>query len=110
LLATAPFDDLRDGKRALSEAVRACELAEYQKWLPLCSLAAAHAELGQFDEASKWIQKSMELVTDDQREWLVQQQQDIAAGKPLRMKAGSADSLKVTEPETSEAGQSETDK
>lgn len=51
LLATAPDDALRDGRRALSLARRAQQLSGQDVPQILDALAAAHAELGEFDKA-----------------------------------------------------------
>ena len=49
LLATAPDSNIRDGKRAVEHALRAVELGENGAWLD--TLAAAHAECGDFEAA-----------------------------------------------------------
>lgn len=50
-LATAPKAELRDGRRALTHATKSCELTQFKNPYSLSTLAAAHAELGEFDEA-----------------------------------------------------------
>ena len=57
LLATAPKAKLRDGKKAVDYAKRACELTDWQDAYCLGTLAAAYAEVGNFDEAVKWERK-----------------------------------------------------
>ena len=52
LLATAPEDKLRDGKRAVTLATQACELTDYKEDYILSTLAAAYAETGDFDNAA----------------------------------------------------------
>jgi tetratricopeptide (TPR) repeat protein len=51
ILATAPGPGIRDGGRALSLASHAVDLTGRQDAVSLDTLAAAHAELGQFDAA-----------------------------------------------------------
>lgn len=51
LLATAPDARVRDGARALSLARHAVELTRRQDSVSLDTLAAAHAEVGEFDAA-----------------------------------------------------------
>ena len=51
ILATAPEPRIRDGARALSLASHAVDLTDRQDVVSLDTLAAAHAELGQFDAA-----------------------------------------------------------
>jgi tetratricopeptide (TPR) repeat protein len=57
LLATCPKPDCRDGKRALELAQRGVSLGESS--LALRALAAAYAEVGNFDEAIKTQKKAM---------------------------------------------------
>ena len=57
LLAACPDAKVRDGKKALEVARRAHELA--QGPTELAALAAAHAELGEFDQAVEWQTKAI---------------------------------------------------
>jgi len=57
LLATAPKSKLRDGQKAVEYAKRACELDSWKNPYYLGTLAAANAEIGNFDEAVKWERK-----------------------------------------------------
>jgi tetratricopeptide (TPR) repeat protein len=63
ILATCPDAGLRDGKRAVKLATRACELAGWKDANDLENLAAAHAECGRFAEAVKWQARAIELGT-----------------------------------------------
>jgi tetratricopeptide (TPR) repeat protein len=51
IMATCPNEQLRDGQRAVAFATRACELSKWKTAGYLCTLAAAHAECGNFPEA-----------------------------------------------------------
>lgn len=60
-LATSPVDKLRDGKRAIEMATKACELTDYKAAHILSTLAASYAEAGDFDKAIEWSRKAIEL-------------------------------------------------
>ncbi len=68
LLSTSPLDTIRNGKRALELATKASELSEYKKAYILSTLAAAYAELGEFDKAIEWSQKSVDTAEQDDEE------------------------------------------
>ncbi len=63
LLATSPTDDLRNGEVALEHAHRAVDLDRNASYLD--TLAAAYAELGQFDDAISVQQQALDLAEDD---------------------------------------------
>ena len=56
---------VRNGRRALECATRACELTEWQTPGFVDTLAAAHAETGNFADAEKWAERAVELADDD---------------------------------------------
>ncbi len=62
VLATSPDDKLRDGARALKLATKAAEASGYETPHILSTLAAAYAETGDYENAAKWSQKSVELA------------------------------------------------
>lgn len=65
LLATSPEASVRNGKKALEYGLKACELTWYKEAHILSTLAAAYAELGQFDKARDWSSKSILLGEKD---------------------------------------------
>ncbi|MDR3109983.1 MAG: tetratricopeptide repeat protein [Planctomycetaceae bacterium] len=88
LLSTSPDDKLRDGKRALELALKACELSNFGEAYILSTLAAAYAELGDFDKALEWSQKSVDLSEkedDEERiEALKKELESYKNKKPVR--------------------------
>lgn len=66
LLATAREGDVRDGKRSLELASRLPEGGD-DPWLRRDTLAAAHAELGAFEEARALAQAALERAPEELR-------------------------------------------
>jgi tetratricopeptide (TPR) repeat protein len=62
VLATSPDDAVRNGKRSLELSLKAAELTEYKQAHILSTLAASYAEIGDFENALKWSEKSVELA------------------------------------------------
>lgn len=86
LLATSPEDEVRDGKRAIELATKACELTEYKQSHILSTLAAAYAETGDFETARKWSQQAVDMNDPEHGEQLKQELASYEANKPWREK------------------------
>ncbi len=84
LLATAGKDTVRDPSRSLGLAKEACAISEYQQWNALDTLAAAHAENGQYDEAKQWLATALEKAPEKERPRLQSHMDLVMAGKPIR--------------------------
>lgn len=89
LFATHPDPDLRDGARALELARHALRLATGRKPLAMATLAAAHAELGDFTAAVSHAERALELAeAADQTGWAAEIREslpDYRAGRPRRV-------------------------
>jgi len=86
--ATYLAAELRNGPEAIENATKACELTNWQSPEYVDTLAAAYAEVGDFDSAIKWQKKAIELLTDEQRslyrpdfEWRLKRYE---SGQPAR--------------------------
>lgn len=84
ILATASKDEVRQPEKALDLAKKACGLSEYKQWNTLDTLAAAHAENGQFDDAKQWIATALELAPEKEKARLQKHSDLISAGMPVR--------------------------
>lgn len=87
VLSTSPKDEVRDGKRAIELATKACEVTNYEMPHIISTLAAAYAETGDFESAIKWSKKCVEIGVEklpEQIEQLRDELKHYEEGKPFR--------------------------
>ncbi|NBV44780.1 MAG: tetratricopeptide repeat protein [Planctomycetia bacterium] len=77
LLATSPDDAIRDGRKAIGIATKACERTAWKESHILSTLAAAYAETGDFATARRYSRQAVDL--DDTPEEVRQQLRDELA-------------------------------
>ena len=66
-LATCPKPALRDGRRAVDFARKACEISDWKAAIALDTLAAACAEAGDFPQAVEWEAKYLKTALCPER-------------------------------------------
>ena len=64
ILASAPLSEHRNGEQAVEMATKACELTDWKQADFLATLAAAHAETGNFADAIHWQKRAIELAPE----------------------------------------------
>lgn len=89
VMATAPDAKLRNGKRAVELATKACELTQWKNGSYVDTLAAAYAEAGDFAEAVRRQQQALANPEFDQSEGKNARNRLALykAGKPNRLRA-----------------------
>lgn len=89
LRATAPVDEVRNGQLAVKLIEPLNQETKFANWDYLWVLAAAHAELGQFEEAKKRIGEAKVLAPEDQKELLNKAEKLFEMNQPYRDQAAS---------------------
>lgn len=84
LLATCPNEQVRNGSKAVAHAIRACEMSQWKETGSLDTLAAAHAEAGDFAAAIRRQSEAIELAPAQARTELQLRLDLYQAGKPYR--------------------------
>ncbi|MCF0234267.1 MAG: tetratricopeptide repeat protein [Thermoguttaceae bacterium] len=87
LLSTCPVDSIRNGEKALEYGLLAAEKTFYAAPHILSTLAAAYAELGDFENARKWSAKAVEIGEKEKYESLdslKNEQKSYLENKPWR--------------------------
>lgn len=91
VLATSPEEGVRDGKRSITLATKACETTNYELPHIISTLAAGYAETGDFESAMKWSKQAVSLSKDALQENLSKELASYEAKKPWREKLDEPD-------------------
>jgi tetratricopeptide (TPR) repeat protein len=84
MLSVCPDDKIRNGKQALADATKACEVSDWKSPIYLSGFATAYAELGDFDLAVKWLEKTIELSPKEQQAFVKSRLEQFRQHKPIR--------------------------
>ncbi|MEM8943863.1 MAG: tetratricopeptide repeat protein [Planctomycetota bacterium] len=95
VLATSPEDGLRDGKRAVELATKACEMTDYNTPHILSTLAAALAENGDFQGAIERSQQAVSMNDPEHGEQLAKELESYREGQPWRERQSVVDEPKT---------------
>jgi len=90
LQATCPDGKHRDGKQAVKHADRACTACDFKVWFCVDVLAAAYAEVGEFEEAITFGKESLRLAPKEEQSGGRERLQLYREGKPYRESFKSA--------------------
>jgi len=88
--ATCEEAKYRNGKQAVALGVHACELTQWENYATIDTLAAAHAEVGNYDEAVRWQKKALELAPPASKKRMADRLALYHSHKPYREPAKTA--------------------
>jgi tetratricopeptide (TPR) repeat protein len=79
LLATDPDEQIRDGKRAVELAERACQASNWKYAYLIGTLAAAYAEAGRFPDAMATAEKARDTARANNQEPVAKRNEELLA-------------------------------
>ncbi|MEM9657577.1 MAG: tetratricopeptide repeat protein, partial [Planctomycetota bacterium] len=82
--ATCPDDAYADGRQAVANATRACELADWKDSVYIATLAAAYAESGDFEQAQQNLSRAVKMSPDAYKAKRTKMAELFAAQEPYR--------------------------
>ena len=81
--ATCPDAAVRDGKQAVEYATKLCKLSDWKNQNDLDTLAAAYAEMGDFENAVKWQSEVCRLAPEEEKADCQSRLELYKSGKPF---------------------------
>lgn len=88
--ATCPDDAIRNGPQAVELALRACEQTEFRDAGCLDTLAAAHAEAGDWEQAAAFAERAIDCAGhDEERQEFARHLDCFSERKPFRTSASN---------------------
>ena len=85
IYASGPTESLRNGKKAIEDATRACELVGWKNTDYLNALAAGYAETVQFELAIEWQTKALKMAEPDDKQECEKRLTLYEQSKPYRL-------------------------
>lgn len=87
-LATCPEKSFRNGEMAIKKAKQACKISKNKNWYHLDTLAAAYAEIGDFENAVKYAKMALEVVPEAKAAVCQEHLKRFEQRKPCRSQVG----------------------
>jgi tetratricopeptide (TPR) repeat protein len=84
LYATCHDGSFRNAEKAVKYATKACKLSNWEDWASINALAASYARTADFESATKWQSKAVEIAPAQAKEWLRSLLQLYQSGMPYR--------------------------
>lgn len=85
LLAASPHESCRNESEAIAYANEACEITNWNDWLPISLIAAAYANAGDFTQAVKYAQLTKELAPIEETETRQERIEMYQSNIPFRL-------------------------
>lgn len=85
LQAACPEAALRNGEKAVENARRVCVQTNWEVWETISVLAAAYAELGDFESAIQHAEMALDLAPEEEKERVVVRIEQFKRGFPARI-------------------------
>ncbi|TWT77497.1 Tetratricopeptide repeat protein [Posidoniimonas polymericola] len=85
LQACCPDASIRDGEKAVANALRVCVQTGWENWATISVLAAAYAEVGDFESAIRHAETALELTPEAEKAKVACVAEQFKRGVPYRI-------------------------